>query len=768
MKIKNQFLASITIFSIIIAIFAASVFISQQQTSQLNSQEALSRDIQNHANNLVYLSSDYFLYHDSSTLTQWQTEFSSLSDSISKISVSSPEEQTLLNKIGDDAQQLNESWTVVALYLENTPLNVTVRNIPVFQADWSIMSAQNQALIFDAQQQSQAFHTEIDQLNLTSISLILALLGIFAAYFITNYLITYRNTLKSISELQNGIAVIGSGNLDYSLKTGKKDEIGEVSKSVNQMAANLKTITASKTELERAQASLRESEQRWETTLASIGDAVISTDTSGKITFMNQKAEELTGWTLAESSSNPVKQVFNIVNEQSRLAVEDPVAKVLEKGIIVGLANHTILIRKDGTDLPIDDSGAPILDRQGKITGVVLIFRDISDRKQAEAKLEEYARNLERLVEERTQKLADSATYARNLIEASLDPLVTISAEGKITDVNRATEDSTGCSRSELIGSDFSQYFVEPGKANLGYKRVFKEGFVKDYPLAIKHKSGKITEVLYNATVYTNQAGVIQGVFAAARDVTERKKAEKQALEASKKMQDSERLAAIGATAGMVGHDIRNPLQAITSDVFLAKSDLESVPEGPEKEGIKESLDGIEKNIEYINKIVQDLQDYARPLNPKFEESDFTQIVQALIAKNNLPKNIKVSVTVAEEARKISADSYFLNRILFNLVTNSVQAMPNGGKLTIKAYKEAKNIVIAVKDTGEGIPEAVKGKMFTLMFTTKSKGQGFGLPVVKRMAESLGGDVTFESQEGKGTTFMVRLPYKRENQQNPI
>ena len=107
------------------------------------------------------------------------------------------------------------------------------------------------------------------------------------------------------------------------------------------------------------------------------------------------------------------------------------------------------------------------------------------------------------------------------------------------------------------------------------------------------------------------------------------------------------------------------------------------------------------------------------------------------------------------------ADSTFINRILYNLVNNAVQAMPKGGKLTIHAYKEANDVRHTVKDTGVGIPEAVKGKLFTPMFTTKARGQGFGLPVIKRMTEALGGTVSFESQEGKGTTFIVRLPRPR-------
>ena len=161
------------------------------------------------------------------------------------------------------------------------------------------------------------------------------------------------------------------------------------------------------------------------------------------------------------------------------MEVENPIERVLREGIVVGLANHTVLIRKDGSEVPIDDSGAPIRDKDSKTTGVVLVFRDITERKKTEDKLEEYRNNLERLVEERTKQL-----------------------------------------------------------------------------------------------------------------------------------KDAERLATIGATAGMVGHDIRNPLQAITGDLFLAKTELVLLPESEEKINALESLEEIEKNIDYINKIVADLQDY--------------------------------------------------------------------------------------------------------------------------------------------------------------
>jgi PAS domain S-box-containing protein len=286
-------------------------------------------------------------------------------------------------------------------------------------------------------------------------------------------------------------------------------------------------------------------------------------------------------------------------------------------------------------------------------------------------------------------------------------------------------------------------------------------------------KDNRVIYCTWYNSVLLNEKGKMTSVFSFVEDNTAKVRAEKALEETNtnleklveertKQLKDSERLAAIGATAGMVGHDIRNPLQAITSDIYLAKTDLNAMPESDERKNVQESLMEIENNIEYINKIVQDLQDYARPLNPLSEETDLKQIIEKLLVKSALPQDIEVSFKVEDAARKIKADSYFINRIMYNLVTNSVQAMPNGGKLTIKAYNKEDDTIITVKDTGVGIPKEIQGKMFTVMFTTKSKGQGFGLPVVKRMTESLGGKVTFESQEGKGTTFFVQLPTHRE------
>ena len=228
--------------------------------------------------------------------------------------------------------------------------------------------------------------------------------------------------------------------------------------------------------------------------------------------------------------------------------------------------------------------------------------------------------------------------------------------------------------------------------------------------------------------------------------------------ERTEKLKNAERLAAIGATAGMVGHDIRNPLTAITGAVYLAKNELKRVPEGNAKEKLKENIDFIGEQTFYVNKIVEDLQDYARPLNPNIEEIDLGEMVQAVISTLKMPKGIKAQNLIESTYPKLKTDSAYLRRILTNLTNNAVQAMPNGGKLTINATCENGKTQISVEDTGEGIPQEAKGTLFTPLVTTKSKGQGFGLAVVKRLTEALNGTVTYESEVGKGTKFTIELP----------
>ena len=202
---------------------------------------------------------------------------------------------------------------------------------------------------------------------------------------------------------------------------------------------------------------------------------------------------------------------------------------------------------------------------------------------------------------------------------------------------------------------------------------------------------------------------------------------------------------------------LRNPLQAITGDVYLLKDFLSSMPEMSIKREATESLDEIERNVGYINKIVADLQDYSRTIKPEYTNVNLYELVVSVFRPIEIPDNVSPLIEI-DAAIKLKTDRTLFTRILTNLIINSIQAMPNGGKLAVKALKKGGSVVVWVEDTGVGIPENVKPKLFTPMMTTKAKGQGLGLAVVKRLVESLNGTIDFESQEGKGTKFIVELP----------
>jgi signal transduction histidine kinase len=223
---------------------------------------------------------------------------------------------------------------------------------------------------------------------------------------------------------------------------------------------------------------------------------------------------------------------------------------------------------------------------------------------------------------------------------------------------------------------------------------------------------------------------------------------------------DTDRLVAIGQTAGMIGHDIRNPLQAIVSELYIAKGAIANTPHLEDKTLALESIDLIEEQTDYISKIISDLQDYARPIKPDIKEVDLAKLVVSVFQTVRVPDKIVLKIDV-KGFPKIKTDPTLIRRALTNLINNAIQAMPDGGSLELCAVKTEDRAVITVTDTGKGIPEEIKPKLFTPLVTTKAKGQGLGLAVVKRLVEALGGSITFESEVGKGTTFTINLPVEK-------
>jgi PAS domain S-box-containing protein len=365
--------------------------------------------------------------------------------------------------------------------------------------------------------------------------------------------------------------------------------------------------------------------------------------------------------------------------------------------------------------------------------------------------------------------------YVRSLIEASLDPLVTISAEGKITDVNTATEKVTGVGRDKLIGSDFVDYFTEPEKAREAYRQVFSQGAVTDYPLAIRNTSGQVTDVLYNASLYRDADGRVSGVFAAARDITEFKKAQDTLAQYSMRLEERTvqlehaREVAVAANQAKtaflanMSHEIRTPMNGIIGMANILR-----------REGVTEKqagrLDKIDISAQHLLSIINDILDISKI------EAGKLYLDEAPLEVTTLLSNVVASITERVQAKGLTlrveaeslppnllGDATRLQQALLNFSTNAVKFTERGEVvLRLRKLEEtAAHVLIRfeVQDTGIGIAPEALSRLFNTFeqadnsMTRKYGGTGLGLAITRSLAERMGGQSGVESTLGVGSTF---------------
>jgi two-component system, chemotaxis family, sensor kinase Cph1 len=491
-------------------------------------------------------------------------------------------------------------------------------------------------------------------------------------------------------------------------------------------------------------------------------EAIFSWNLEEGILSWNQGAETLYGYSIKESIG------FNshdLLKTEFPMALNEFMEKLKEDKIWSGELIHT---RKDGKKIIVESRLQLIEENSGK-TIIIETNRDITHRKKSEIKLKETLENLEDLVEERTKELLMANDYNRNLIETSLDPLVTIGPDGTITDVNLATEKITGYMRDELVGTDFADYFTNPQEAKEGYQHVFKEGIVKDYPLEIKHKDGSLTPVLYNASVYKDEFGEVIGVFAAARDITERKEAEKNLKEYWESLEEqvkqrTEELAKSNADlkqfAYVASHDLREPLRMITSFLQLLKRRYDHQLDDDANEFIDFAVDGAQR----LDKMIMDLLEYSRVANQElmFSYTNFEDILNKVILNLNLLINENNAIITYENLPIIRADDNQMILLFQNFISNSIKYRSNENpEIHISALKEGNQYVFSIKDNGIGMdPKHVK-RIFTIFQRLHShqeyEGSGIGLAIAQRIVHQHGGEIWAESEPGKGSTFKFTI-----------
>jgi PAS domain S-box-containing protein len=362
-----------------------------------------------------------------------------------------------------------------------------------------------------------------------------------------------------------------------------------------------------------------------------------------------------------------------------------------------------------------------------------------------------------RQAEEKSRK---AELYARSLIEASLDALVTIGSNGRITDVNKATEEATGVSRDHLIGSDFSGYFSEPEKAQKGYQQVFSKGLVKDYQLTMKNASGKLMDVMYNATIFRDESERVQGVFAAARDVTKLKKMEDSLREHSLKLEAINK--ELESFAYSVSHDLRVPLRAIDGFTKIVAEDYN---EKFDEEG-KRLLGVIRTNTRKMGQLIEDLLLFSKVGRQELAGSE--------VDMNTLVQTVANDIKTQNEDRKITfklgslqpvkGDLAMLRQVLANLMGNAVKFTRTREEalVEISGMTKGSENIYSVKDNGVGFDMQYVSKLFGVFQRLHSQeefeGTGVGLAIVQRVILKHGGRVWAEGKVGEGATVRFALP----------
>jgi PAS domain S-box-containing protein len=440
---------------------------------------------------------------------------------------------------------------------------------------------------------------------------------------------------------------------------------------------------------------------------------------------------------------------FDIIAEENKKIFQERMRKILAGKKITPSVDYKIKT-KSGRFLWANFS-MNWIHKNGKVIGSLIFTRDITKRKKAEEKLKES--------EERFFKA----------FRLNPTPMAISFPDGEFIDVNNSFQRLTGFTREAVIGKrgvDLGLYSVASEREEI-IRKLRQEGHVYNFSMTFNTKSMKKVNVLFSLEQIKLQNK--SRVLGSAIDITEKKQLqdelenyshnlEELIKQKTKQLREKERFAVIGQTAGMIGHDIRNPLQSMDGAIYLAREYVESLPEdSEEKKELSDILKMLREQVTYIDHMVADLQDFAKSARPRFKDIDLPELITESLGMVEIPENVIVNVVLPEDPLKLITDPNYLKRIFSNLFKNAVQAMPDGGELTIITYRKDGNVWVRIEDTGEGIPEDIKPHIFTPLFTTKSKGQGFGLAVCKKLVEAQGGEITFQSEEGKGSTFTIKL-----------
>jgi PAS domain S-box-containing protein len=490
---------------------------------------------------------------------------------------------------------------------------------------------------------------------------------------------------------------------------------------------------------ERSLREVREARDVLKTTLSSIGDAVISTDSTGRVTFANGVALELLRRTETDVVGARLEEVFPIVNEFTRQPVENPVTRVLREGTVVGLANHTVLISADGTETPIDDSGAPIRDKNGKIHGTVLVFRNIAERRRADAAIRLLA----------------------SIVESSDDAVISKDLNGIVTSWNKGAERIFGYTAEEMIGHPIAVIAAPDRLDEMPQilERIRRGERIEHYHTVRRGKRGQLVNVSLTVSPVLDSTGAIVGASKIARDITERVLAEQTIL------RNADRLARSNADLQQftyaASHDLQEPLRTIVTftqmlaERYRGRADAET----------DQHVEFITSAATRMSALISDLLNYSRLV--QYDEAPFAEVQLNDVVKwatHNLQMAIQESGAAldVEPLPAIRANRTQMIQLFQNLLSNAIKYRGKGApSIRIGAERKREEWIVSISDNGVGIAPEYREYIFGVfkrLHGQQFPGTGVGLAICKGIVERHGGRIWVESEEGQGSTFRFSIP----------
>jgi PAS domain S-box-containing protein len=554
-----------------------------------------------------------------------------------------------------------------------------------------------------------------------------------------------------VSRLAKATTLV-SRTKDYSIRVQKDsgDELGVLVDAFNEMLGSIQSrdneVRSALTAREEALEEAQNARDFLRTTLASIGDAVVSTGRDGKIVFSNRMAESLLGWAEADMRGKHLDEVFQIIHEATRLKVKSPVSKVLLEGVTAELGNDTVLIARDGKEIPIDDTAAPIRDESGRIQGAVLIFRDVAGRRRAK----------------------ETSRLLASIVESTDDAIVSNDLKGLVTSWNRGAERIFGYTAGEMIGRALS-IIAAPDRIDEipGILDRVKQGeWIDHYETLRRTKSGKIVNVSLTISPIRDAIGRIIGASKIARDITAQVRAADRLARVNADLQQSNLSLArsnedLERFAFVASHDLQEPLRMITTYAQLLVRSLPTAPSANTSEYVA-NIVGASKRMRELLKDLLAYTEISAHSDEPVQTVDLNQVVEKV--KQNLQASIEETGTmlIAENLPTLSAHEGYFVPLFQNLIGNAIKYRgEQPPRIHVSVQEADGELRFAVSDNGMGIESEYHEKIFIAfkrLHGKKIPGTGIGLAICQRVVERYGGRIWVESEEGHGATFYFTLP----------